>query len=395
MEEIFISFSSKNSDKANEICAFLEQVGRPCFIASRDLTAGMEYAAQLVERLDEAKAVVLLLSRDSNDSPHVLREVEYAVSHKIPIIVYPLEEVVLSKSLQYFLMTHQWLIDDENKDNRLLQCIDDLQKAGGGDCENAKFQPEDGKAADSKSQPEAGTTISVANDATGSDEKVNKASTESNVAKHSYIKVVIGAFVLMAVVFAGLFVRYILPELKTNSDEISKEVTDYQLGDHIVLGKYNDEAIDWRVIHKNEDGSLVLLSSEILTVKAFDTAEGGCYNEYDGINYWSFENHDVDDPKLLTLIRGNNDWSQSNIRTWLNSDKEMVEYKDQAPTKKASCSGSNFYSNEPAFCLLSAMRRRRLWYKRQTVRRAMYFLRMQRKDMLRPKTLFGYCQMMN
>ena len=59
MEEIFISFSSKNSDKANEICAFLEQAGRPCFIASRDLTAGMEYAAQLVERLDEEKAALV------------------------------------------------------------------------------------------------------------------------------------------------------------------------------------------------------------------------------------------------------------------------------------------------------------------------------------------------
>ena len=53
--------------------------------------------------------ILLILSNNSNTSPHVLREVERAVSKNIPIIVYRIEDVILTKSMEYFLMTHQWV----------------------------------------------------------------------------------------------------------------------------------------------------------------------------------------------------------------------------------------------------------------------------------------------
>lgn len=52
----------------------------------------------------------IYVSHSSKDnSPHVLREIERAVSKHIAIMVYKLEEVELTKSLEYFLMTHQWV----------------------------------------------------------------------------------------------------------------------------------------------------------------------------------------------------------------------------------------------------------------------------------------------
>lgn len=84
-----------------------------------------------------------------------------------------------------------------------------------------------------------------------------------------------------------------------------------------------------------------------ITYQAGDTVGFGTYNEYDGVDYWSYENHNVEDEDLIIKIRGNNDWSKSNLRTWLNSDTEVVNYPDQAPTYSAV--GENFYSSEPGF----------------------------------------------
>lgn len=105
---------------------FLENHNYKCFISSRDLIAGQEYASQLVDNIAGSTAVVLLLSKSSNESPHVLREVECAVSRKIPIMVYTLEDVNLSKSMSYYLMTHQWIPAGVDQNTRLLAGINFL-----------------------------------------------------------------------------------------------------------------------------------------------------------------------------------------------------------------------------------------------------------------------------
>lgn len=123
-KNIFISFSSKQQAKAIELCNFIEANGLSCFISSRDLIAGEEYAKQLIDNISASDAVVLILTSDSNKSPHVLREIEYAVSHNIPIVVYVEEECTLSKSMEYFLMTHQWLLPSSDQNDKLLESID-------------------------------------------------------------------------------------------------------------------------------------------------------------------------------------------------------------------------------------------------------------------------------
>ena len=126
MKEIFISYSSRESELAGKVCSLIESNGYNCFIASRDITPGHEYAAELVGAIDNCRLVVLLLSKNSNSSPHVLREIDRAVSHKKPIIVYQLEDVELNKSMEYFLMTHQWILNTPDKDERLLDGINKI-----------------------------------------------------------------------------------------------------------------------------------------------------------------------------------------------------------------------------------------------------------------------------
>lgn len=310
---IFLSHSSKDAKEAQRICELLEQKDIPCFIAPRDIRSGKEYAEEIVNGIDRAAAVILLLSENANKSPHVLREVERAVSKSIPILVYKLEEVTLSKSMEYFLMTHQWMSANPSKND-----ADILEFA------RNMMNPE-------KEQPEK------------HEEPVLDKSTPKIEKKHR--KLLIGAVSFITILLAaGLF-----GFLTANRKNAAKK-PDIAPGDTITFGSYNEEPIDWRVLKISEDGNqAVLVAADILTMKAYDAAESGSYNKIGNKDYWARES-DVDtDMELQVLVRGNSDWSTSNIRTWLNSSAEVVTYTDQPPMATAMAEKKNGYHNEAGF----------------------------------------------
>ena len=122
-----------------------------------------------------------------------------------------------------------------------------------------------------------------------------------------------------------------------------------KLGERITLGNYNGEAIEWRVIKISDDKkTAVVISDKILTMKAFDAAECGTFNELNGEDYWRVKSTDLPE-EVQWQIRGDNSWEMSNIRTWLNSAREIVTYSGQAPTTQAMSEHKNGYHTEPGF----------------------------------------------
>jgi len=108
--DVFISFSSDNTDIANKVVDVLEESGEiKCWIANRDIVPSANYAEQLVEAIESCKLLLLILSEKSNRSPQVAREIERAGSKGIPILPLRIEDVVLSKSMEYFISSHHWL----------------------------------------------------------------------------------------------------------------------------------------------------------------------------------------------------------------------------------------------------------------------------------------------
>lgn len=315
--QIFISHSSKNADDAARICEILEQNGSKCFIAPRDIRSGHPYAEELIDGIDRSAAVILLMSEEANHSPHVLREVERAVSKSIPILVYKLEEVVLSKSMEYYLMTHQWVNagSDENC-VRVLQFVEDLKQGSAGEDAGQTFS---GTLPNNTSIPSATT-------------KDHK--------KH--MPLAIALLTALCVILCSAFL--ILNHLPNQS------VPTVAVGDTVTFGTYLDEPIKWRVLRLSDDNrQAVLIAADVLTMKAYDAAEGGKYNWYDSTDYWSRESAADTDLSLQVLVRGSNIWSSSNIRTWLNCADEVVDYADQAPLASAMAERKNGYQNEAGF----------------------------------------------
>lgn len=108
--DVFISFSSVNTEVAKKVVDALEESGEiKCWIAFRDIVPSANYAEQLVEAIESCKLLLLILSDASNKSPQVSREIERAGSKGIPILPLRIENVVLSKSMEYFISSHHWL----------------------------------------------------------------------------------------------------------------------------------------------------------------------------------------------------------------------------------------------------------------------------------------------
>ncbi|MEW6572774.1 MAG: tetratricopeptide repeat protein [Bacillota bacterium] len=107
--DVFISYSSQDKQVADAVCATLESKRIRCWIAPRDVLPGTLYADTIIEAINNCRILVLVLSTKSNYSPQVTREVERAVNKGIPILPFRIEDVHLSKSLEYFVSPHHWL----------------------------------------------------------------------------------------------------------------------------------------------------------------------------------------------------------------------------------------------------------------------------------------------
>ena len=107
--DVFISYSSKDKPTADAVCATLESRGIRCWIAPRDVVPGEEYAAALVNALRQARLMVLVFSSGANQSKHVLREVERAVSMGLPVVPLRIENVRPSAAMEYYIASRHWL----------------------------------------------------------------------------------------------------------------------------------------------------------------------------------------------------------------------------------------------------------------------------------------------
>jgi hypothetical protein len=107
--DIFVSYSQPDRDCAYELTHHLEAKGFTVWIAPRDVSPAAEWACEIIDAISAARVMILLFSQSSNSSPQVRREVERAVSKDLRILPFRLENVLPSRSLEYFLSSQHWL----------------------------------------------------------------------------------------------------------------------------------------------------------------------------------------------------------------------------------------------------------------------------------------------
>jgi hypothetical protein len=107
--DIFVSYSQPDYGCAMELVSRVEAEGINCWIAPRDIAPSADWAAEIIDAISKSRTMVLVFSASSNDSPQVRREVERAVHKQVSILPFRIENVMPSKSLEYFLSAQHWM----------------------------------------------------------------------------------------------------------------------------------------------------------------------------------------------------------------------------------------------------------------------------------------------
>jgi hypothetical protein len=107
--DVFISYSSMDKVVADAVCAELEQNQVRCWIAPRDIRPGAEWGESIVDAINCCRVMVLVFSSSANDSPQIRREVERAVNKGVIIVPLRIEDVLPTRSLEYFIGAVHWL----------------------------------------------------------------------------------------------------------------------------------------------------------------------------------------------------------------------------------------------------------------------------------------------
>jgi tetratricopeptide (TPR) repeat protein len=106
---VFISHASEDRDAAGRLCAFIEARGVPCWIAPRDVRPGRDWDEEIIDAIGATAALILVLSRHSNESVHVKHEVERASSKAKAIFTVRIEDVLPSKKIELHVSSRHWL----------------------------------------------------------------------------------------------------------------------------------------------------------------------------------------------------------------------------------------------------------------------------------------------
>ena len=85
LQTVFISYSSTDTDMAKVVYAELKNRGFSPWIAATDVPAGANYAQTIIEALQSASAVLVILTEAAINSQHVKREVNVAIDQEIPL----------------------------------------------------------------------------------------------------------------------------------------------------------------------------------------------------------------------------------------------------------------------------------------------------------------------
>jgi hypothetical protein len=103
LADIFISYSSKDREKAEQLTELLASAGLSVWIDKQGIGAATSWSAEIYDAIDTCKALVVMLSPTSIESKNVSREVALAFEKNKKILPLDLEPVELTRDLGYHL----------------------------------------------------------------------------------------------------------------------------------------------------------------------------------------------------------------------------------------------------------------------------------------------------
>lgn len=99
MSHVYLSYTHEDKGYADLIEAELTERGHSTWRDTSQIETGMDWGEAIVEALDNAYAVLILLSQQGLRSEWVQKELQFAIEHNIPIVVVQVDECELPQRL--------------------------------------------------------------------------------------------------------------------------------------------------------------------------------------------------------------------------------------------------------------------------------------------------------
>ncbi len=103
MADIFISYSSKDREKAQQLTELLGSAGLSVWIDQAGLEVSNSWSKEIVAAINDCKAFLVLLSPNSLESHNVIKEVSLASEKRKKILPLELEPITLTDDFEYQL----------------------------------------------------------------------------------------------------------------------------------------------------------------------------------------------------------------------------------------------------------------------------------------------------
>ena len=107
--DVFVSYAAPDRTTAFAVVAGLEAEAIRCWVSPRDVLPGSEYGQAIVDAIKSCQVMVVVFSAEANNSPHVRREVERAMSAGRIIIPFRIDDTPLTGAMEYCLGNTHWL----------------------------------------------------------------------------------------------------------------------------------------------------------------------------------------------------------------------------------------------------------------------------------------------
>ena len=111
---VFISYSTKDRNIDDNLCAKLESRGIRVWYAPRNISSvsGRDYASSIVNAITECTHFVVIISRNSLQSEHVLNEIDLAfqeIRRNMHIVPLRIDEEEMGEAFRYYLSRQHWM----------------------------------------------------------------------------------------------------------------------------------------------------------------------------------------------------------------------------------------------------------------------------------------------
>lgn len=109
MKTVFVSYSSEDRKLVNTIVKMMKEEGIAYWKAPEMIPAGSSYAREIPRAIKECEVFLLVLSRTSQRSIWVEKEIDSAISHRKTIIPFQIDDIPLNDTFRFYLNNVQMI----------------------------------------------------------------------------------------------------------------------------------------------------------------------------------------------------------------------------------------------------------------------------------------------